>query len=149
MLPIDFVGFEKIARLNREVIVTEKIDGTNAQVHIRPLAGEPLELGYDTQIEVNGIPCAIRAGSRNRGVLRDHVVPNPMLHGIFHVGGESISKYDLLREIHTQYGVSSVLSKDEEPRINRSLNSNRFQLCTGYKPPGWQQMIKEMHDAHA
>lgn len=29
----DFQGFPKIARLSREVIVTEKIDGTNAQVH--------------------------------------------------------------------------------------------------------------------
>ena len=30
----DFQGFPKIARFNREVIVTEKIDGTNAQVYI-------------------------------------------------------------------------------------------------------------------
>lgn len=38
-----FVGFPKIARWSREVIVTEKLDGTNAQVHIaddgRVLAG--------------------------------------------------------------------------------------------------------------
>jgi len=31
---IDFAGFPKIARYSREVIVTEKIDGTNAQVFI-------------------------------------------------------------------------------------------------------------------
>jgi hypothetical protein len=30
----EFVEFPKIARWSREVIVTEKIDGTNAQVHI-------------------------------------------------------------------------------------------------------------------
>lgn len=30
----DFEGFGKIARLNREIIITEKIDGTNAQVTI-------------------------------------------------------------------------------------------------------------------
>lgn len=30
----DFVPFQKIARLNRNVVVTEKIDGTNALVHI-------------------------------------------------------------------------------------------------------------------
>lgn len=30
----DFVEFPKIPRLSREIIVTEKIDGTNAQVHI-------------------------------------------------------------------------------------------------------------------
>jgi hypothetical protein len=31
---IPFVGFPRIARLSRDVIVTEKIDGTNGQVHI-------------------------------------------------------------------------------------------------------------------
>jgi hypothetical protein len=35
----DFVEFPKIARLCRDVIVTEKIDGTNAQIHITD-AGE-------------------------------------------------------------------------------------------------------------
>jgi hypothetical protein len=32
--PPEFTAFPKIARLNREIIITEKIDGTNAQVHI-------------------------------------------------------------------------------------------------------------------
>lgn len=31
---IDFIGFPKISRLSRDIIVTEKIDGTNAQVYI-------------------------------------------------------------------------------------------------------------------
>lgn len=31
---IEFKPFQKIARLNREVVVTEKIDGSNAVVHI-------------------------------------------------------------------------------------------------------------------
>lgn len=35
----DFVGFPKIARLSRDMIVTEKIDGTNAQVFIGPYGG--------------------------------------------------------------------------------------------------------------
>ena len=30
----EFVGFGKIPRLNRECIITEKIDGTNAQIYI-------------------------------------------------------------------------------------------------------------------
>jgi RNA ligase len=66
---LEFTEFEKISRLNREVIVTEKIDGTNGQIHIRPAEGSELEMGYDTQIEVDGVPHYIRAGSRNRWVL--------------------------------------------------------------------------------
>ena len=45
----EFVPFPKIARLNRVVIVTEKIDGTNASVHI-------------------GEDGSIRAASRNRWI---------------------------------------------------------------------------------
>lgn len=33
-MSIEFTPFPKIARLNRECTITEKIDGTNAQVHI-------------------------------------------------------------------------------------------------------------------
>lgn len=70
MTNLAFTEFEKISRLNREVMVTEKIDGTNGQVYIRPISEfDKLEMGYDTQIEVNGEPHLIRAGSRNRWVL--------------------------------------------------------------------------------
>ena len=34
--PLVFAPMPKIARLNREIIITEKIDGTNASVHIVP-----------------------------------------------------------------------------------------------------------------
>lgn len=47
-MDINFVGFPKIARLSREVIVTEKIDGTNAQVTINDL-GTDLIAGSRTR----------------------------------------------------------------------------------------------------
>jgi hypothetical protein len=37
---IDFIEFPKIARLSREIVVTEKIDGTNAQIYIPDPIGE-------------------------------------------------------------------------------------------------------------
>ena len=49
---IEFEGFPKIARLSREAIITEKIDGTNAQIYI----------GEDGQII---------AGSRTRWITPD------------------------------------------------------------------------------
>lgn len=33
---IEFISFPKIARLRRECVITEKIDGTNAQIYIGP-----------------------------------------------------------------------------------------------------------------
>lgn len=65
---VEFKEFDKISRLNREVIVTEKLDGTNGQVHIRPAEGSTLEHGYDCQVDIEGVPHYIRAGSRNRWV---------------------------------------------------------------------------------
>lgn len=40
-MTVQFVEFPKMARLSREIVVTEKIDGTNAQIHITD-AGEML-----------------------------------------------------------------------------------------------------------
>lgn len=65
---MEFLPFPKIPRLKREICVTEKIDGTNAQVHIRPIdSTTALEFGIDTQITLpDGRPALLRAGSRNR-----------------------------------------------------------------------------------
>jgi hypothetical protein len=41
-----FVGMPKIGRFSRECIVTEKIDGTNAQIYIPPEDEPPPELGF-------------------------------------------------------------------------------------------------------
>lgn len=69
---IDFTPFPKIYRLNRGVIVTEKIDGTNAQICIHPV---PTEESLQEHIAhgaliLNGADngdcaLAIMAGSRN------------------------------------------------------------------------------------
>lgn len=40
---IEFQGFPKIARLSRNVIISEKIDGTNGVIHIGPLPNVQVE----------------------------------------------------------------------------------------------------------
>jgi hypothetical protein len=65
-MTIEFVPFPKIARLSRECTITEKIDGTNAQIHIRLAPYPPFESGVDTPIEMADGVAYIRAGSRSR-----------------------------------------------------------------------------------
>ena len=68
-----FQQFPKIARLSRDMVITEKIDGTNAQVFIQRLAHSALG---DMERTPNGslvvfsreVPYLVRAGSRNRWV---------------------------------------------------------------------------------
>jgi len=43
---VEFVGFSKIARLSRDAVITEKIDGTNAQVYVPEDPSEPLLAGF-------------------------------------------------------------------------------------------------------
>jgi hypothetical protein len=42
---MEFLPFPKLARLNREIVITEKIDGTNAQVYIKPRCSCELQAG--------------------------------------------------------------------------------------------------------
>jgi len=60
----EFQEFPKIARLSREVIVTEKIDGTNSQIFIEELEGYVPE--SPCICACDGL--AIWAGSRNRWI---------------------------------------------------------------------------------
>ena len=59
----EFTPMPKIARFNRECTVTEKIDGTNASVLIRPATGHPSVLHT---CDFDGVPHEILAGSRTR-----------------------------------------------------------------------------------
>lgn len=62
-----FVGFPKMARLHREIVITEKLDGTNAQVYLTfddPPKGTPVVAVVLTEVG----PMSIYAGSRNRWI---------------------------------------------------------------------------------
>ena len=64
---IEFVAFPKIPRLRRECIITEKIDGTNAQIHIWPDApGNPRAIAYNHTEEHGEL--VMLAGSRTRWI---------------------------------------------------------------------------------
>lgn len=63
----DFQSFAKIARLSRDMIVTEKIDGTNAQVCIVELDGHEVD---GAVYQSDGL--AMYVGSRKRWITPDH-----------------------------------------------------------------------------
>ncbi len=64
----EFVEFGKIARLSRECVITEKIDGTNAQIYIRVLPDDEV-MPTDTPIVAVRGNLLMYAGSRNRWLL--------------------------------------------------------------------------------
>ena len=98
--------------------------------------------------EVQGFTKAIFSGlttAELSRVIRDHVAPQADLRGLYHVSAAPISKYDLLGLIKDVYGRDIEISPSDKLTIDRSLNSSRFRAATGWEPPSWPVMIREMH----
>lgn len=79
-------------------------------------------------------------------LIKDCVLPDSDLAGLYHVAARPISKYDLLNLVAEVYGKRIDIVPDEKLVIDRSLNADRFNSATGYRPPDWPQLIKQMHD---
>ncbi len=79
-------------------------------------------------------------------VIRDHVLPRPRLHGLYHVSAAPIAKYELLRLVAQAYGRAHQITPDDRLVIDRSLDSTRFRQLTGYVPPTWPELVRTMHD---
>jgi dTDP-4-dehydrorhamnose reductase len=79
-------------------------------------------------------------------VLRDCVIPNTDIHGLYHVAAEPISKHDLLQIINREYGKNLQIEPDDKVKINRSLDGLRFRAATGYVAPSWPDLIAHMRE---
>jgi dTDP-4-dehydrorhamnose reductase len=79
-------------------------------------------------------------------VIRDFVLPNKDLHGLYHVASQPINKFDLLNLIAKVYGKDIEIISSEDLVIDRSLNADRFNEATHYRSPDWFTLIKKMHD---
>ena len=78
-------------------------------------------------------------------VIKDRVLPDTSLSGLFHVAAQPISKYDLLRLVSEVYGHEIEIVPDPQQVIDRSLNADRFNSATGYKPASWPKLVHRMH----
>jgi dTDP-4-dehydrorhamnose reductase len=106
-----------------------------------------------SQQECKGFKHAIFSGLPSvefARVVRDLVIPNQSLMGLYHVGAAPIDKLSLLRLIATTYRKTTQIVGYESFRIDRSLNSDRFALATGYQSATWPQLIEAMYvDYHS
>ncbi|MER9166184.1 SDR family oxidoreductase [Mesorhizobium australicum] len=80
------------------------------------------------------------------GIIRDFVLPNPSLKGLYHVSADPISKFDLLTMVAESYRKEIRIEPDNELTIDRSLDSSRFRQATGYDPPKWPDLVRAMRD---
>lgn len=81
-------------------------------------------------------------------VVRDLVIPNNTLSGIYHVGAAPIDKFSLLQLIAKVYQRDTKIIADEVFHVDRSLNSEKFFGATGYRAAAWPELIAAMHQDH-
>jgi dTDP-4-dehydrorhamnose reductase len=94
--------------------------------------------GYVNAI-YTGFPTAVLAR-----IILDLILEHPVLHGIYHVSSEPISKFDLLNLLNSHFAADARIARFEDYVVNRSLDSTRFRSATGFEPAGWEQMIGQM-----
>jgi dTDP-4-dehydrorhamnose reductase len=78
-------------------------------------------------------------------ILKDFIIINPALHGLYQVSADPISKYELLKLIAQIYQKQIEIEPDNQLHIDRSLISSRFREISGYSPPSWPELVQEMY----
>jgi dTDP-4-dehydrorhamnose reductase len=78
-------------------------------------------------------------------IIKNIVIPDPKLSGLYHISSEAIDKFSLLQLIRDDYSKDNEIVTDETVVINRSLDSSKFFKATGYISPKWPALIREMH----
>lgn len=101
--------------------------------------------------EVRGFTRAVFSGLPTvevARVIKEYVIPNPTLSGLYHLSVDPINKYDLLNLVAKTYKKNIEIIPDDKLVIDRSLNSDRFRAATGFRPRSWLDLIKVMHEEY-
>ena len=68
----------------------------------------------------------------------------PTLHGLYHVGGDPISKHDLLVLLRDAYALDCRIEPDDAFHCDRTLNTERYRAATRFQPPSWPALVAEL-----
>jgi len=96
--------------------------------------------GYE-RAQFNGVSTTV--ASR---LVRQCLHENLDLSGLWHVGGEAITKLDLLRKIRDRARPELQIEAVPGPSIDRRLDSTALETRIGWKAPDWNEMLDELFD---
>lgn len=94
---------------------------------------------------LKGFTKAIFSGLTTRAlteVIRDVVLPDQSLSGLWHVSAEPIDKSTLLTKLAGHLCWDVEIAPSEDVVVDRSLDSTRFRERTGWTPPSWDEMLE-------
>jgi dTDP-4-dehydrorhamnose reductase len=96
---------------------------------------------------VRGYRNAIYTGLTTQALARimgDILMDHPSVDGIFQIASTPIRKLDLLVKIRDAMRLDIEVEPYDDPPCDRSLSAARFVAATGYRIPGWDDMIAEL-----
>lgn len=97
--------------------------------------------------KVRGFRRAIFTGYPTRvlaEIMADVLENHAGLEGVYQISSQPINKYDLLCQLNEAFGLGIEIEPDDDFVCDRSLDSSRFRAATGYRPPSWTEMVRDM-----
>jgi dTDP-4-dehydrorhamnose reductase len=76
-------------------------------------------------------------------IIYKYVLTNKIKHGLYHIGANKISKFDLLQIIKVIYKKKIIIIKNNKLKIDRSLDTTKFRKKTNFVSQNWLNLIKE------
>ncbi|MFV1973888.1 MAG: dTDP-4-dehydrorhamnose reductase family protein [Thiohalobacterales bacterium] len=122
----------------RTSIIGHALDSTNGLIDWF-LAQQRHCRGY-TRAIFSGLPTVVLAQ-----LVRDVIIPDSSLSGLYHVGADRISKFELLELVARVYAKTIEIIPDDSLVIDRSLDAGRFKAATGYTAPRWPELVETMY----
>jgi dTDP-4-dehydrorhamnose reductase len=77
-------------------------------------------------------------------LVGDLIEKHPNLCGLYHVAGQTISKFDLLCLLRETYELDIEILPDEEFVCDRSLRGDKLEAATGYLCPPWPELVDQL-----
>jgi dTDP-4-dehydrorhamnose reductase len=97
--------------------------------------------------QLKGYAKAVFSGLTTRRLselIRDEVLPDEAMSGLWHVSADPIDKYSLLADLAQNLGWNVDLTPTDAPVIDRTLDSSRFRQRRQWVPPRWGEMLDEL-----
>jgi dTDP-4-dehydrorhamnose reductase len=132
-----------------------EVDGENVLTVRTSIIGRELETHYglvewflsNRGGSVKGFTRAIYSGFPTivlARLLKYVIKSQPHISGMYHVGSNPISKYDLLALLRKAYSIRIDIEPDDNFVCNRSLDSTKFWTMVKSAPIPWPEMIAAM-----
>ncbi|MDD0852524.1 SDR family oxidoreductase [Halobacteriovorax sp. GB3] len=109
--------------------------------------GSLIEWFLSQEGEIKGFDKAIYTGYPTETIARilDSIVfKNPDLSGVLNVASPKISKFDLLNLVKDHFGKEITIHKNSDFVLDRSLDGKIFNEKTGFNPPSWEELVKDL-----